>query len=1138
MALGKNISPGQGETYYRKDDYYLEREGGEDHKLEWGGKLAAEMGLSGKASAEDWKNALNGHFPGGIEIKGGSFKDPETGELLKRAGTDFVIEAPKTVSMLYAATDNQELKDWIMATQGEVEKLSFDYLESQIGARRGHDGKEWETTGKALYGHVRHMSNREGECFLHTHGVFLNITQNSDGKYQAMTNDRMMQYQRLVKEMGDAHWAKRLSEKGIEIGKGKYGEVQIADFSREQIDFHSSRGQKIEEYIREKWGVEWSKLLREERNEKRWMREEAWERTRKAKKVHELEGLETRWKEEAKVSGADEAIWKVEIQIEKGVKPKYLSPEKRLEIALESLKFAVEHHTERESAVKEGELVRTALQAGRGKITLEDMMKAVEEAKAEGSLIRQDDDLAGRKQNLMTSKEALEREKRILKHERAGRNKVDSILNPIQAENALKAIQEKEGLRLNSEQKSAARMILTTNNRYSGINGYAGVGKTTMLKPAVETLKAAGFRVIGLGPQHSAVHALKDAGIIEGRTLQSWLADRKAGENLDGKTVIVIDEAGLTNAKDMESAMKRIERSGARAVLVGDIKQYESVAAGPIFRQLQENGMETVYVTEMQRQRNAPEHVREAANLSIERPDAALEKIDIQEIRDSHERFKALSEEYLRSPDPRDTLVLTGTHEARKAVNEHVRESLGLAGCGHEFTRYEAGDFTEAQKKRIDTYEIGQDIRFGKDYRDAGVKSGEIGCVENVDKETGVVRLKMEDGRYANISPSKLSGKGHEIGKVGNIELSGGDRIRITGNALKKDGITNGMRGEILESTHKSLKIRLDNGRTFDINPEGRPLEIDHGYAQTGHSAQGLGAQTVILDLPSNFQTLNRRSFYTNLTRTKGNVKAFTDNREKLTGAVTREKDKTMAMDVEKENKKFERRATGKERESPGEEKSLPIDQNREIRREQEKTSGKEKENTLADNENRRETDREKEKDRIRETETSSGKEKMMERNEEKEYEHLIRQERERFDKWEVGQRLRFPQENKELGMKAGEVVRVEKMDRETGVIGLRKENGQEVAMNPEYVKREMERQKSMEEEKSSERKTIEQGKEERKEEKKEATKEQDRSRGKDPFQERPEERPERKQEKEREEKKEAPRIERQRERGRDGMGY
>ncbi len=1115
MALGKNIGPGQGETYYRKDDYYLEREGGEDHKLEWGGKLAPEMGLSGKANAEDWKNALNGHFPGGVEIKGGSFKDPDTGELLKRAGTDFVIEAPKTVSMLYAATDSQEIKDWIMKTQDEVEKLSFDFLESQIGARRGKDGKNWETTGKALYGHVRHMTNREGECFIHAHGVFLNVTQNSDGKYQAMTNDRQMQYQRLVKEMGDAHWAKRMVEKGIEIGKGKYGEVQIADFSREQIEFSSTRGQNIEKYIRDKWGVERGEATQT-------MKDEAWERTRKAKKVHELEGLEARWKEEAKLSGVDEVTRTIDAQFEKGVGQKYLSPEKRLEIARDSLAFAVAHHTERESAVKEGELIRTALQDGRGKITMADMKKAVEEAKESGELIRQTDELAGRKQNLMTSREALEREKRILSFEKSGRHAVDPVMNPLQAENTLKAIQEKEGVTLNAEQKAAVRMILTTDNRYSGINGYAGTGKTTMLKPAIESLqngtafsalKSAGYQVIGLGPQHSAVHALKDAGIVEGRTLQGWLADRQAGKGLTSKTVVVIDEAGLTSARDLESAMKRVEKAGARAVLVGDIKQYESVAAGPAFAMLQKAGMETVYVTEMQRQNKASENVREAARLSIDSPEKALEKIEIREIRNQQERFKALSEEYLKSQDKKETLVLTGTHEARKAVNENIREALNLKGKGQEFTRYEAGDFTEARKKRIDSYEPGQDVRFGKDYRGMSVSAGEIGKVENVDKENGIICLKMEDGRDVTMIPRGMSGKGHEIGAVERIELSSGDRIRITGNERKEEGITNGMRGEVIQSNHDSIKIRLDNGKDFDLKSGSRPVEIDHGYAQTGHSAQGLGAETVILDLPSNSQTLNRRSFYTNLTRTKGEVIAFTDDREKLTGAVTREKDKTMALEVEKESKEFERSPNGKEREKPGEEKEN------------------------IGNENRREEDREKDKGRIRETETSNGKGKTMERSEEKEYEHLTRQERERFDRWEIGQRLRFPQENKDLGMKAGEVARVEEMDRETGVITLRKENGQEATLVPEHTKREMDRQKSMEE-RSPERKTEEQGKEERKEEKKEVSKEQDRSREKDPFQERPEERPERRQEKEREERKEAPKIERQRERGRDGMGY
>ena len=110
---------------------------------------------------------------------------------------------------------------------------------------------------------------------------------------------------------------------------------------------------------------------------------------------------------------------------------------------------------------------------------------------------------------------------------------------------------------------------------------------------------------------------------------------------------------------------------------------------------------------------------------------------------------------------------------------------------------------------------------------------------------------------------------------------------------------------------------------------------------------------------------------------------------------------------------------------------------------------------------------------RIRETETPNGKEKTMERSGEKEFEYLTRQERERFDRWEVGQKLRFPQENRDLGMNAGEVVRVEEMDRKTGIITLRKENGEEARLIPEHPKRELERQKSMEE-RSPERKTME----------------------------------------------------------------
>ena len=163
-----------------------------------------------------------------------------------------------------------------------------------------------------------------------------------------------------------------------------------------------------------------------------------------------------------------------------------------------------------------------------------------------------------------------------------------------------------------------------------------------------------------------------------------------------------------------------------------------------------------------------------------------------------------------------------------------------------------------------------------------------------------------------------------------------------------------------------------------------------------------------------------------------------------------------------------------------------------------------------------------------------------MERSEEKEYEHLNRQERERFDRWEVGQRLRFPQENKDLGIKAGEVARVEEMNRETGVITLRKENGQEAKLVPEHTKREMERQKSMEEEKSPERKVMEQGKEERKEKKESAKDKKVSELEHEQAMERGNKTREVDREKEgrakEESRKEQPRIEWQR--GRDGLGY
>ena len=109
------------------------------------------------------------------------------------------------------------------------------------------------------------------------------------------------------------------------------------------------------------------------------------------------------------------------------------------------------------------------------------------------------------------------------------------------------------------------------------------------------------------------------------------------------------------------------------------------------------------------------------------------------------------------------------------------------------------------------------------------------------------------------------------------------------------------MKGTVREASATRLRLRLDDGKEAEIPVGSTPLEIDHGYAQTGYSAQGLSAGTVILDLPAGSPTTHRRAFYTNLTRTRNMVRIFTDDRERLVGAVVREKDKSLAHDAVEE---------------------------------------------------------------------------------------------------------------------------------------------------------------------------------------------------------------------------------------------
>ena len=159
--------------------------------------------------------------------------------------------------------------------------------------------------------------------------------------------------------------------------------------------------------------------------------------------------------------------------------------------------------------------------------------------------------------------------------------------------------------------------------------------------------------------------------------MQRWLLDRDAESKLTPRSVVVLDEAGLAGTVTLRAVLERVERAGGRAVLVGDVHQYESVEAGRGFAQLQEQGLQTAELSEMVRQREPT--LAKAARMSVREPAQALQLLPVVEEKDSAARYARMARDFggLSPSEQAQTLLLTGTHEAQRDINEQVRSSFG-----------------------------------------------------------------------------------------------------------------------------------------------------------------------------------------------------------------------------------------------------------------------------------------------------------------------------------------------------------------------------------------------------------------------------------------------------------------------------
>ncbi len=810
---------GYAQRHLEHSDYYDEQRRVQG---EWHGRGAELLGLSGNVTPEQFEAIREG-------------LNPETGEFLRprhsadrakengsdqskaRSLYDLTFSAPKSVSVQAVLTGDERL----IAAHDKAVSEALAEAENHAATRvRLNGANENRVTGNWIVAAYRHDTSRELDPQLHTHAVAANLTYDGvEGRWKALQASGLYERRAYLTEVYRNALAREVRGLGYEIEprrdtRGKDLGFEISGVPKELLERYSQRSAQrdkaIVEFIRENGRKptdnEVALLVRESR----------------ADKLAEISTERVREQQQGRMT-PEERFSLERIRAESIERSPHLSRE--LSPASESLRHAKAHLFERNSVVRDHELMTEALRHGRGQIDLGQLRGALELEESQGSLIRS--------QNNLATRESLEREQRMIAA-------VDRGAGCFARLGGEREFQPSE--RLRDEQKRAVREILASRDFAINLRGAAGTGKTATLQEIDRGLQEGGREVTAVAPTRSAVEELHKVGFRDAMTVSRLLEDETAQKALRGK-VLIVDEAGMISGRQMEGLLKLAEREYARVLFSGDTRQIQSVEATDALRILErESQMKSVSLTGVQRQtqaayRDAIQTFRDSSEQGFEK----LEKLGAVREVPYLDTARAVSAAYreLASDAGRKVLVVAGTHEEIGRITHAIREDMkqrGELNHGILFERHTPLQWTEAQKKDLSNYQEGQVLSFHRSSR--GIEKHEALVVERV--ETSHIVARDQQGIERMVSPTQA--RSFSVHERHQIEVAPGDRLLLTGNRREADfRATN---GELVTVRSVEVgRIQLEDGRTLPANYR----DFNHGYAITAHRSQGKTVDAVIL---------------------------------------------------------------------------------------------------------------------------------------------------------------------------------------------------------------------------------------------------------------------------------------------------
>jgi conjugative relaxase-like TrwC/TraI family protein len=879
-------SSAQASSYYEADDYYA---GDGLSPSAWQGKGAEALSLSGEVERDQFRDMLDGKMPDGQQL--GTIRD---GKNQHRPGWDVTMSAPKSVSIMAEVAGDRRL----IAAHDCAVKSALAFAERHRAATRVREGGrvERQQTGNLVVASFRHDISRAQDPQLHTHNVIMNATCDADGNWRSLEPRALYQLQKAIGAVYRQELAVNVRELGYEIEPGKESLFEIKGVSADAIKAFSERAAQVEARLAERGQTRESASAAE--------KQIAALDTRAVKEEVNRADLVKEWRATADAAGFDHVKRLALVEQAKAVAAHadhapLLAAQGEI-TAHRAVTFAAEKLGERQSVFSAADLEKEAGRFGLSKVTQTQISAAIDRATKDDALApRTFIDKRGAEFGGFTTASNIDNEQRLLRAEANGRGKVAAIQTPAEAAKTVARAALVSEYPWTADQRDAAKALLTSQNRVIAVQGYAGTAKTTtVLATLAREAAGKGHKVTALAPTASAARTLGEALGLRGETVAKHLM----GQHLitpDGRSVWIVDEASMLSARDTATLLEAADKAKAHVILVGDVKQLGSVGAGAAFAQLQEAGMETAKLAEIVRQTNAL--TKEAVEASIQ-GDAcrALDALErgggkIVANADPAERMKAMARDYavLTPKDQRNTIVIDPSRAGRDALNAEIRAQLiasgRLTGDAATMRTLESKGLTKAEARDARSYEVGDVVRFARDYTDKGIAKREAVTVRGVDPVKNAVTLEKSDGSTVDWRPRQWGAGKSEAFIPGSVDLMKGDRIEFTRND-RAQSRENGGRAQVVSvsAEDQTARIRLDNGKfqTLDLT-QSTDQHLRHGYVQTAHAAQGRTGERVMIHVDSRATNLvDQKMMYVGISRAKVSAAVYTDDRAKLVSAI------------------------------------------------------------------------------------------------------------------------------------------------------------------------------------------------------------------------------------------------------------